>query len=171
MIPAMVAGVVADEHQRKTLHYLLASQLTSAEIVLGKLGARLIHAGVFVLMGLPIVCLIGMYGGLDPWTVLYVYAGTFSMSLFLAGMSMLVSVVARRPRDAILMAYGLEAAWLLLVPVFAGLAPYFAWPIAFWLVPLTTVAMATHPAGGVGPPEQPCPDAGPVFQSLPIPRG
>ena len=146
LIPAMVAGVVADEHQRKTLHYLLASQLTSAEIVLGKLGARLIHAGVFVLMGLPIVCLIGMYGGLDPWNVLYVYAGTVSIALFLAGMSMLVSVVARRPRDAILMAYGLEAAWLLLLPVFAGLAPFFAWPIAFWLVPLTDWAMATHPA-------------------------
>lgn len=146
LIPAMVAGVVADEHQRKTLHYLLASQLTSAEIVLGKLGARLIHAAVFVLMGLPVVCLIGMYGGLDPWKVLYVYAGTFSIALFLAGMSMLVSVAARRPRDAILMAYGLEAAWLLLVPIFANLARFFAWPIASWLVPLTNVAMATHPA-------------------------
>src|SRR5579872_1093819 len=25
LIPALVAGVIADEHQRKTLHYLLAS--------------------------------------------------------------------------------------------------------------------------------------------------
>ncbi len=145
LIPAMVAGVVADEHQRKTLHYLLASQLTSSEIVLGKLGARLIHAGVLVLIGLPVVCLIGMYGGLDPWKVLYIYAGTFSIALFLAGMSMLVSVVARRPRDAILMAYGLEAAWLFLLPVFAHLAPFFSWPIAVWLVPITYVGMATHP--------------------------
>src|SRR5580704_17473643 len=40
VIPALVAGVIADEHQRKTLHYLLASRLSSAEIVLGKLGAR-----------------------------------------------------------------------------------------------------------------------------------
>ncbi len=146
MIPAMVAGVLADEHQRKTLQYLLASQLTSAEIVLGKLGARLIHAGVFVLMGLPVVCLIGMYGGLDPWMVLYVYAGTASIAIFLAGVSMLASVAARRPRDAILMAYGLEAAWLLLLPVFAGLAPFFTPVVAFWLVPVTQLAMATHPA-------------------------
>jgi ABC-type transport system involved in multi-copper enzyme maturation permease subunit len=36
LIPALVAGVIADEHQRKTLHYLLASRLSSAEIVLGK---------------------------------------------------------------------------------------------------------------------------------------
>ena len=37
LIPALVSGVIADEHQRKTLHYLLASRLSSAEIVLGKM--------------------------------------------------------------------------------------------------------------------------------------
>src|SRR5262245_38474968 len=34
LLPALVAGVIADEHQRKTLHYLLASRLSSLEIVL-----------------------------------------------------------------------------------------------------------------------------------------
>ena len=42
-IPALVAGIISDEYQRKTLHYLLASRLSSAEIVLGKLGARMVH--------------------------------------------------------------------------------------------------------------------------------
>jgi hypothetical protein len=31
LTPALVAGVIADEKQRKTLHYLLASQLTSTK--------------------------------------------------------------------------------------------------------------------------------------------
>src|SRR5262245_49129358 len=35
MLPAFLGGVIADEHQRKTLHYLLASRLSSFEIVLG----------------------------------------------------------------------------------------------------------------------------------------
>ena len=56
LIPALVAGVIADEHQRKTLHYLLASRLSSAEIVLGKLGARMVHVGD--------VCRAGDPGGL-----------------------------------------------------------------------------------------------------------
>ena len=38
LIPALVSGTISDEYQRKTLHYLLASRLSSAEIVLGKLG-------------------------------------------------------------------------------------------------------------------------------------
>ena len=55
LIPALVAGIISDEYQRKTLHYLLASRLSSAEIVLGKLGARLVHVVAFVAVGLPIV--------------------------------------------------------------------------------------------------------------------
>src|SRR4051794_235194 len=39
MTPSLVAGVIANEKQRKTLHYLMASDLTSPEIVLGKLMA------------------------------------------------------------------------------------------------------------------------------------
>src|SRR5437588_10629985 len=35
LTPAMVAGAIADERQRKTLHYLLASRLSSLEIVVG----------------------------------------------------------------------------------------------------------------------------------------
>ena len=35
LTPALVAGVIADERRRKTLHYLLASRLTGGEIVLG----------------------------------------------------------------------------------------------------------------------------------------
>ena len=63
LIPALVAGVIADEHQRKTLHYLLASRLSSAEIVLGKLGARMVHVATFVALGIPVVCLLALYGG------------------------------------------------------------------------------------------------------------
>ena len=69
LVPALVAGVIADEHQRKTLHYLLASRLSSPEIVLGKLGARLLHVGVFVAVGLPVVCLLALYGALNPVNV------------------------------------------------------------------------------------------------------
>src|SRR6185312_10617185 len=46
LTPALVAGAIADEKQRKTLHYLLASRLTGPEIVLGKLMVRMLYVGV-----------------------------------------------------------------------------------------------------------------------------
>lgn len=144
LVPALLAGVIADEAQRKTLHHLLASRMSSAEIVLGKLGARLLHVGVIVLMGVPIVCLLALLGGLDPLEVTYIYGGTFSLVLFISGLSMLVSVVARRPREAILAAYLLVFAWLFLPPAIEPTARYMSWPLN-WVEPVNRFMMWTNP--------------------------
>jgi hypothetical protein len=144
LVPALVAGTIADERQRNTLPDLLATGLTGGEIVLGKLGARLLHAGVFLLLGLPVVSLVGLFGGLDPWDVLAVTLGTVSVTLFVAGLSILVSVVAPRPGRAIVTAYSLVATWLFLPPLLGELAPYFAWPLA-WVRPVNAAVLATNP--------------------------
>ena len=144
LVPALLAGVIADEAQRKTLHYLLASRMSSTEIVLGKLGARLLHVGVIVLMGVPIVCLLALYGSLDPWEVTYVYAGTFSLVLFVSGVSLFVSVLARRPREAILVAYVLIFVWLLLPQVILPLAHHMGWPLN-WVEPVNEFVLMMNP--------------------------
>ena len=55
LTPALVAGVIADEKKRKTLHYLMASQLTSSEIVLGKLFVRMLYVGVLLGVSVPVI--------------------------------------------------------------------------------------------------------------------
>ena len=54
-----------------------------------------------------------LYGGLNPVSIFYVYMGTATTVLLVSGFSILISVLARRPRDAMLAAYGLGAIWLL----------------------------------------------------------
>jgi ABC-type transport system involved in multi-copper enzyme maturation permease subunit len=112
LTPALVAGTIADEKQRKTLHYLLASQLSSREIVCGKLGARLILLFALVLTGLPIMSILSLFGGLDPPLVLVAFLGTLTTAFALASLSILVSAVSRRARDAIVVVYILEVVWL-----------------------------------------------------------
>jgi ABC-type transport system involved in multi-copper enzyme maturation permease subunit len=142
--PALVAGVIADEHQRKTLHYLLASRLSSAAIVLGKLGARLVHVGTFVALGLPVVSLLLLYGGLNPLNVFYVYLGTLTLVVFLSGFSLLISVLARRPRDAILAAYGLLGLWLLIPPAIEPYAHHLGPPLG-WAEPVNEWLLSSNP--------------------------
>src|ERR1700722_11747721 len=149
LIPAWVAGVIADDHQRKPLHYLLASRLSSAEIVLGKLGARLVHVGTFAALGLPVVCLLGLFGGLDPVKVFYVYFGTFTAVLSVAGFSILISVLARRPRDAILAAYGLEALWLFGPPAIEPISHHLDGPL-WWVKPVNDQLMVSNPLEMLG---------------------
>jgi ABC-type transport system involved in multi-copper enzyme maturation permease subunit len=145
LLPALVAGVIADEHHRKTLHYLLASRLSSLEIVLGKLGARLVHVGVFMALGLPVVCLLALYGGLDPEKVAAIYFGTFTTVLSVSGLSIFISVLARRPRDAILATYALEAFWLLAPPAIREVARYLEDGPLWWVWPVNGVLLMTNP--------------------------
>ena len=112
LTPALVAGAIADEKRRKTLQYLMVSRLSSAEVILGKLFARLLHVGVFLAIGLPVMSLISLFGGVEPAMVLVAYVVTLSMAVFLAALAILVSTFARRPRDATAQVYILELAWL-----------------------------------------------------------
>ncbi len=138
LTPALVGGTIADERQRKTLHYLLTSRLSSAEIILGKLAARLLQVGVLVALGLPVVSLIGLFGGVDFRLLLLTYAGTFTTIYFLATASIYASVGSRRPREAISLIYVLEIIWLLVPTLVMSAMPYWdePWPtIAEWVEP------------------------------------
>ena len=129
--PAMVAGVIADEARRKTLHDLLASGLSSTSIVLGKLSARLVHALVLIAVGVPIMALVELLGGLDPTLVAYVYVGTLTTVFAVGGMSILVSVLARSPREAILASYALLIGWLIGPALFGPLFRHMIWPLNY----------------------------------------
>jgi ABC-type transport system involved in multi-copper enzyme maturation permease subunit len=122
LTPAMVAGVIADERQRKTLHYLMASQLTSSEIVLGKLLARMLYMAVLLGVSLPVLSLLVLMGGIDPKLVMLVCAATLTTAWFVAALSIWASTVARRVRDAFLIAYGLEGIWLLSPAALRGIS-------------------------------------------------
>ena len=112
LTPALVAGVIADEKQRKTLHYLMASQLSSAEIVLGKLLVRMLYVAVLLGVSLPVLSLLVLLGGIDPRLVLLSVGATLSTGWFLASLSIWVSTIAKRVREAFFVAFGLECLWL-----------------------------------------------------------
>src|SRR5262249_49676785 len=55
LTPAYVAGAVADEKDRKTLDFLLATDLRDREIVLGKVASLVANLGLILLTGLPVL--------------------------------------------------------------------------------------------------------------------
>src|SRR5271165_99733 len=114
LTPAFVAGTIAEDRQRKVLSYLLASPLSGAEIVLGKLAARMVNLVVLVAVGLPVVSIALFLGGVDPVAVWLCYGTSFSTLYLLAAISTFVSTFSARPRDAIRRAYLIELVWLLL---------------------------------------------------------
>jgi hypothetical protein len=129
LTPALVAGSIATEKERKTLHYLLASELSGPEIVLGKLAAKLGQAGACVLVGLPVAFLLSLLGGIEPLLIALVFGGAFSTMFMLAGLSIWLSAVARKARDAVFAAYAMVAVWLILPFPLGGVPTFRLGPV------------------------------------------
>jgi ABC-type transport system involved in multi-copper enzyme maturation permease subunit len=146
--PVLVAGVIADERQRKTLQYLLASRLSSGEIVVGKLAARLLHVGVLITLGVPVQMMLGLFGGVSPESVAIAYVTTCSGVVFLAALSVLVSTYARRPRDAFSLVFMLMVVWMMGPTFVAAFMPAAGPPwiqIYAWIRPINDWAGSSSP--------------------------
>jgi ABC-type transport system involved in multi-copper enzyme maturation permease subunit len=158
LIPPLFAGTIADEKQRKTLHYLMASRLSGGEIVVDKLLGRLPILAVFLAMGLPVVSILGLFGGVPADFVAVAYIGTLTSCAFAASIAVVVSTLARGVRQAVLTAYVFVAAWVFIPTIvdlvasrLPGLPYHLIQPANEWLVQsspfgaLLTVLMRARP--------------------------
>jgi ABC-type transport system involved in multi-copper enzyme maturation permease subunit len=121
--PAYAAGAVAEEKERKTMEFLLATDLRSREIVLSKLVSRLGSLTLLVLTGLPILSIIQFMGGVDPNLVLAGFAITGLSMASMASLSILASVYAKKPRTAIVVSYLALFAYLALAAWYGSIPP------------------------------------------------
>ena len=112
--PAFTAAAITDEKERKTLDFLLVTDLSGREIVFGKLAARVGMLVTFVLAGLPILSLIQFFGGIDPDMLLLAAGVTLATLLSLSGLSLTGSVALSRTREAVVFGYAIPAAYVVL---------------------------------------------------------
>src|SRR3954452_10256340 len=131
LTPAAVAGAIAEEKERRTLEFLLATDLRDREILFGKLAARVGSLLLFLLAGLPILGLMQFFGGIDPDLVLAGFAATFATVLPLASVGIAASVMSRKVRDAIALTYLVAIVYILLsfVVYALGSIPALRWTV------------------------------------------
>ena len=145
LAPAMTAGTIATERERRTIEYLFAADLGNAEIVLSKWAARLIEIAILVSAGLPILALAMLLGGIAPEALLAVYLLTLSTLLAVSSVSMLVSVWAPKGREAVTRAFLILAVLLIVPPLllafrFGNMAFYDA-----FVAPWNGIFLASNP--------------------------
>ena len=64
LIPAMTAGSISGERERRTLMLLLTTQMTAKDVVIGKLAANLSTILLMIVSSFPILALVFIYGGI-----------------------------------------------------------------------------------------------------------
>ncbi len=112
LTPGFTAATITDEKERKTLHFLLVTDLTGREIVFGKLAARVGALLTLVIAGLPIVSIMQFFGGIEPRLLLVSVSMTIATVVSLSAVSVAASVLMARTRDAVLLAYALPVGYL-----------------------------------------------------------
>jgi len=138
LTPAYTAGAITDEKEKKTLQFLLATDLYDREIIFSKLLSRLINIILAVLVGLPILSILQLIGGIDPNLLIASFIATASVVASLASVSLFNSTLLKRSRDAIILSYLTPPIYVLLSTVARfffpflltqlGLAELLQWP-------------------------------------------
>jgi ABC-type transport system involved in multi-copper enzyme maturation permease subunit len=118
--PAATAGSICIDRLRGTLCHVLMTDLTSLEIVLGKLIARLLPVLFIGLSVAPIPALGTLLGGIEPQLV----SGTTLVILGVASSgcaaALALSMWGTKTHEVLLVTYGAWALWLLALPMWWG---------------------------------------------------
>ena len=115
--PAATAGAICVDKARGTLLHAFVTDLTDREIVLGKLGARLAPVLALMAYGLPVLALGSFLGGIDLAAAVGAELVTAGAAILCCSLALLTSVWARKPHQALLLAYMLVGFWVGVVPV------------------------------------------------------
>ena len=161
--PALAAGTIAQERERRTMEYLYTTPLSNLEIVIGKLGGRVLQILYLVLSGVPVLALAMLMGGIAPQAIVSLTAITLSTVLFVTMVSMAVSAWTAKARDAVIRAYLVFfCLWVLPLPALASFLsvrpPPGSVPIVEQFVvanPVVTFMMIFDGAGPWGPVTEP----------------
>jgi ABC-type transport system involved in multi-copper enzyme maturation permease subunit len=113
--PAITAGAITDEKTSGTLQYLLTTDLSAGEVVLGKLLGCTAQVVVLWLTGLPLLCFIGVFGGVEMTSLLGLFCVNVPPLFGIAAASLLASVWTQRTRDAVLGLYAVLSGGALLL--------------------------------------------------------
>ena len=121
--PGAMATTITDEKERRTIEFMLATDLRDREILFGKFASRV--GGILMLLfaGLPVLTMMQFFGGINPEEVIAGFAATFVIVLSISAVSLAASVLSRKNRDAIALTYLLMAAYasLSLVAMFVAI--------------------------------------------------
>ena len=132
--PAATAGAVCLDKARGTLDHMLATDLSNAEIVLGKIGVRLVPVLGLIACVLPLTALTSLLGGIDPLALFGSFMTSIACAVLGCSLALTLSVWGRKTHEVLMITYMILIFWLITPMVLLFVAD------SFGLSPLPTSA-------------------------------
>src|SRR5262249_48077783 len=131
--PAATAGAICMDKARGNLTLLFSTDLTDAEIVLGKLAARLAPVLGLIACTAPVLALAPLFGGVDPALPTGAILVCLACAVFGCTLALTLSIWGRKTHEVLLATYAFGILYLLAAPMWAGFIPMLPrWAVA-WL--------------------------------------
>jgi ABC-type transport system involved in multi-copper enzyme maturation permease subunit len=120
--PAATAGAVCLDRARGALAHALVTDLSDAEIVLGKLFARLTPVVGLIAASVPVLAIAMLLGGMIPQAVAFLFAASVATAVLGASLALVVSVRVRKTHEVLMAVYSAWFLWLMSAPAWEGIA-------------------------------------------------
>ena len=111
--PATTAGAICLDKARGTLDHMLATNLSNTEIVLGKLGVRLVPVLGLIACVLPLTALTSLLGGIDPLTLFGSFLTAIACATLACSLGLTLSVWGRKTHEVLMSTYLILVLWLI----------------------------------------------------------
>ena len=126
--PAATAGAICLDRARGTLAHMFMTDLSAAEVVLGKLAARLVPVLTLIACTLPVLALLTVMGGVEPNALLGNFVVTLCIAVLGCSLAMFLSNMVGKTHEALLSTYAVLGLWLLAGPISNLLGTIPGWP-------------------------------------------
>ncbi|SFR14389.1 ABC transporter permease [Desulfoscipio geothermicus] len=120
--PAVSAGAISGERERRTYDLLLVTRASLTGIVLGKWLASIVYLLFLVLAALPVLAVVFLYGGVPPATVMMAVLLCMITGLGYGALGICLSAVLRRSQAATIVSLVLVFILIFGTPIVAGIA-------------------------------------------------
>jgi ABC-type transport system involved in multi-copper enzyme maturation permease subunit len=111
--PVATADAICLDRARGNLTHMLVTDLSSTEIVLGKLAARVLTVLTLVGATIPVLALAGLLGGIVLDAIVTLTLSTLGLALLGCSLALAISVGTRRTHEVLLVVYAIESVWVL----------------------------------------------------------
>jgi ABC-type transport system involved in multi-copper enzyme maturation permease subunit len=103
--PALTAGAISGERERRTLDLLLVTRASPLGLVLGKLAGSLLYVLFLLAAALPAFALVYLYGGVPPRYLAMVMLVAAVTAIGHAALGLLLSALFKRTLIALVLSY------------------------------------------------------------------
>jgi ABC-type transport system involved in multi-copper enzyme maturation permease subunit len=121
LAPMATAGAICQDRARGVFAHLAVTDLSDAEIVLGKLGSRLAPVLGVLACALPVMALASLLGGIDPQALFSLFAVSVALAVLGCSLALALSARSTKTHDVIIAVLALWILWLILLPIWSGL--------------------------------------------------